>query len=121
MTDISVPARLSGRWWPEINAYTIKSVNVTWDESKRRSNLAKHGLDFRDALEVLESRFRLDVPVVRNGEARILAIAYSAKYLAALVTVIRDGDMVRIISFRHASEEEREVYYDWLENDYEDD
>ena len=121
MTDISVPARLSGRWWPEINAYTIKSVNVTWDESKRRSNLAKHGLDFRDALEVLESRFRLDVPVVRNGEARILAIAYSATYLAALVTVIRDGDMVRIISFRHASEEEREVYYDWLENDYEDD
>ncbi len=96
-------------------------MDVIWDENKRRANLAKHGLDFRDAAEVLESRFRLDVPVVRNGEERIFAIAYSSKYLAVLVTVVKDGDTVRIISFRHTSEEEGEVYYDWLENDFEND
>jgi uncharacterized DUF497 family protein len=95
-------------------------VKAVWNEAKRISNLAKHGLDFRDADEVLQSRFRLDVPVVRDGEQRILAISYSAKFLAVLVVVAKDADEIRIISFRHASEQEREVYYDWLENDYED-
>ena len=28
---------------------------LIWDESKRESNLRKHGLDFADAAEVLES------------------------------------------------------------------
>ena len=95
-------------------------MKAVWSEPKRISNLAKHGLDFRDADEVLQSRFRLDVPVVRDGEQRILAISYSAKFLAVLVVVAKDDDEIRIISFRHASEQEREVYYDWLENDYED-
>ncbi len=44
---------------------------IRWDERKRRSNLEKHGLDFRDADWVLESRYRLDVPVVRNDEMRL--------------------------------------------------
>jgi len=95
-------------------------VKAVWSEPKRISNLAKHGLDFRDADEVLQSRFRLDVPVVRDAEQRILAISYSAKFLAVLVVVAKDGDEIRIMSFRHASEQEPEVYYDWLENDYED-
>ena len=116
-----MPGVVESHWRLRINAYTINPVKVIWDESKRLSNLAKHGLDFCDAVEVLESRFRLDVPVVRNGEARIFAIAYSAKFLAVLVAVVQDGDEIRIISFRRASEEEREVYYEWLENDYEDD
>ena len=40
----------------------------TWDEAKRRSNLAKHGLDFANADMVLSSRYRLDIPVVRTNE-----------------------------------------------------
>ena len=95
-------------------------MKAVWNEAKRISNLAKHGLDFRDAEDVLQSRFRLDVPVVRDREQRILAISYSAKFLAVLVVVAKDGDEIRIMSFRHASEQEPEVYYDWLENDYED-
>lgn len=43
-------------------------IKLIWDEAKRRSNLVKHGLDFGDAGEVLESRFRLDIAVVRGGE-----------------------------------------------------
>lgn len=91
-----------------------------WDESKRISNLAKHGLDFTEADEVLQSRFRLDVPVLRGGEQRMLSISYSAKYLAVLVVVAKEADEIRVISFRHASEQEREVYYDWLENEHQD-
>jgi uncharacterized DUF497 family protein len=47
---------------------------LTWDESKRQTNLNKHGLDFADAGEVLASRYRLDVSVVRNGEQRLQSL-----------------------------------------------
>ena len=33
-------------------------MEVVWDEKKRHSNLAKHGLDFMDADLVLESNYR---------------------------------------------------------------
>ena len=39
---------------------------------------------------------------------------------AVLVVVAKDTDEIRIISFCHPSEQEREVCCDWLENDYED-
>ena len=50
-------------------------TRLTWDEAKRRINLAKHGLDFARASAVIESRYRLDVPVVRKGESRMLSIS----------------------------------------------
>ena len=43
---------------------------LIWDESKRQRNLRKHGLDFAHAAEVLESRYRLDIAIVRGGEVR---------------------------------------------------
>ena len=93
--------------------------DYTWDESKRQANLAKHGLDFADAGEVLESRFRLDVPVVRHGESRTQSLSYVFGCLAVLTVAhtARDGS-IRIISFRPASRREREVYDEWLENEY---
>jgi uncharacterized DUF497 family protein len=39
---------------------------LIWDEAKRQSNLLKHGLDFADAPEVLDSRYRLDISAARN-------------------------------------------------------
>ena len=89
-----------------------------WDEAKRLKNLRKHGLDFAQAAEVLESRYRMDVPVVRNGEARIQSISYSMGFLAVLTVAHADQDgPTRIISFRRASTKEREAYYGWLENE----
>lgn len=94
-------------------------TRLSWDEAKRRINLAKHGLDFARASAVLESRYRLDVPVVRNGEARLMSISYVLSFKAVLTVVHtgRDSGATRIISFRRASTVEREMYYAWLEND----
>lgn len=96
-------------------------MKLIWDETKRMSNLDKHGLDFRDAGEVLGSRFRLDIPVVRAGESRIQSISYALGFLAVLTVVHtgRDG-ATRVISFHRASRTQREVYYDWLENEFND-
>ena len=88
---------------------------MIWDESKRRSNLAMHGLDFRDAGEVVDSRYRLDIAAVHGGEVRMQSISYALGFLAVLHTE-RDG-ATRVISFRHASNEEREVYDGWLQDE----
>jgi uncharacterized protein len=94
-------------------------TRILWDETKRRTNLRKHGLDFLDALMVLESPYRLDIRSVRSGEKRTQSFAYVFDVLAVL-TVIHSsrGSALRIISFRTASQEERSAYHGWLENDY---
>lgn len=92
-------------------------TRLIWDEAKRRANLVKHGLDFAQAREVLDSRYRLDVPVACKGEMRVQSFSYVMKRLAVLMVVHtgRDG-AARIISFRPASEEESRRFYEWIAN-----
>lgn len=92
---------------------------ITWNEQKRAKNLDKHYLDFADAGLVLDSQFRLDVESTRNDEERTQSFAYVFDRLAVLTVVHLPGEQqLHIISFRTASKEEREVYHEWLENDY---
>ncbi|MBK6972862.1 MAG: BrnT family toxin [Sterolibacteriaceae bacterium] len=95
------------------------STRVLWDESKREANLDKHGLDFCDAVMVLESPYRLDVEAVRGGERRTQSFAYVFDVLAVLTVVhVARQNARRIVSFRAASEVERSAYYGWLEDDF---
>jgi uncharacterized DUF497 family protein len=97
------------------------AIELTWDETKRRKNLRKHGLDFAHAGEVLESRWRLDVPSAHGTEQRVRSISYALGFLAVLTVVhtTRDG-AARIISFRRASKEERSAYDEWLNDQHDD-
>lgn len=64
-----------------------------------------------------ESRLRMDVELVRNGELRVQSFSYVLNVLAVLTLVHTDrANAARIISFRRASFEECEAYYEWLEN-----
>jgi len=48
---------------------------------------------------------------VRGGEVRMQSIFYALGFLAVLTVVHTERDgATRVISFRHASNEEREVY-----------
>lgn len=97
------------------------TVKLIWDEAKRLSNLAKHGLDFAQADAVLDAQYLQNVPIDRKGETRVMSVAYALGFLAVLTVVHTDRDgMCRIISFRRASGKEREVYDEWLENGYDD-
>ena len=87
-------------------------MNITYDERKRLNNLTKHDLDFNDAHQVLESPFRLDIEMQRNNEKRIQSFAYVLDHLTVL-TIVHINEQ-RIISYRRASKEEREVYHEWL-------
>jgi uncharacterized DUF497 family protein len=97
-------------------------ARLIWDEAKRASNLAKHGLDFADSGWVLDSIYRLDIEIVRETargrELRVESFSYVLDVLAVLTVIHTDRDgAARIISFRPASDDEREVYYEWLESE----
>jgi uncharacterized DUF497 family protein len=51
-------------------------AKLSWYKTKRQINLRKHGLDFASAGVVLDSRYRLDIPVVHGTESRTLSISY---------------------------------------------
>jgi len=78
-------------------------------------NLGKHGLDFANADVVLDSRYRLDVSVVRKGEKRTQSFSYvfDCLYVLTVVHTDRNGT-TRVISYRPASEIETESYYEWI-------
>ena len=82
-----------------------------WDEAKRKSNLVKHGLDFKDAHLVYDNPDTCTYDSSRQGERRLLDLAFATVKgrLLALIYAER-GDDVRVISFRPASREEREQY-----------
>jgi uncharacterized protein len=82
-----------------------------WDEAKRKSNLKKHGLDFRDAYLVYENPQKCTYDASREDEYRLMDVALATVKgkLLTLVYVER-GEDIRIISFRNASREERKQY-----------
>jgi uncharacterized protein len=83
----------------------------SWDETKRRANLSKHGLDFAQAEQVFAGH-TLTRPDLRfaYGESRFSSVGM----LGAQVVVIahtETADMIRIISMRRATRHEREHYF----------
>ena len=85
-----------------------------WDESKRQANLAKHLIDFQDAVQIF------DEPVFektqhRHGEDRVLAIGLMQGIEIVVVYVIR-GKSRRIVSARRAHRDERQDYASHLKD-----
>ena len=76
---------------------------IVWDEPKRRSNLAKHGLDFAD----LDEAFFLSSMVVPAQQGRHMAIGRLADGTIAVVFALLGTEGVSVISMRPASRRER--------------
>jgi uncharacterized protein len=102
--------------WFEIRLpiFAFCSYNKTvyvWDEAKRKSNLKKHGLDFRDAYLVYENPNKCTYDASRDDEYRLMDVAMAVikGRLLTLVYAEREEE-VRVISFRNASREERKRY-----------
>ena len=88
-----------------------------WDDAKREANINQHGLDLAEGVMVYESPLKLEIETERKGEARVQAVAYVFDHLAVLsLAYTGRGDVVRFISLRYASRNERGAYYEWLEN-----
>jgi hypothetical protein len=83
----------------------------TWDETKRRENLHKHGVDF-----AIVEGFDWDNSVVfedvreRYPERRWVGFAPIAEKIHALVFTEPEENLTRVISLREATKRERRLY-----------
>jgi len=80
-----------------------------FDPRKSNANRAKHGIDFTEIQALWDDQRRLEVPARSDGEPRFLVIGTIAgKHWAVFITY--RAERVRIISARHAREEEIQLY-----------
>jgi len=87
-------------------------MKLTFDPAKDAANIIKHGLSLADALLVFDAPNKLTLQSPQKGEARLMDIAMVqvAGVVLVLVYVMRGPDVVRAISLRRASKQERKLY-----------
>ena len=91
-------------------------MQFLWDKRKRQTNLRKHGLDFRDAPDVLEG----DTITVLDdreeyGEERYITLGLLRDIVVVIVHT-EDAGTIRIISMRKATHYEENIYIDQVGN-----
>jgi len=96
---------------------TASELEVAWDPTKGRANLAKHGVSFAQAATVLTDPLALTVfdAAHSSDEERWFTLGTSSdgKLLAVAHTFQHTGletALVRIISAREATRRERQQY-----------
>ena len=89
-------------------------MHFTWDDTKRQSNLIKHGLDFADAATVFTlDTFTFEDRRFAYAEHRFITLGR----LGVTVVVIahtETPDTIHIISMRKAEKHEQLSYYKQL-------
>lgn len=81
-------------------------MQITWDEPKRLSNLAKHGVDFAD----LTVDFFLASVIVPAHSGRYKALGRQDGNLLSVVFAPLGTEAVSLISARPASKKERDLH-----------
>ena len=94
----------------------MQKIQFGWDENKNAANLRKHGITFEEASTVFYDDYAIefDDPDHSVDEERFLIIGYSHQSHICIVSYCyRDSNnIIRIISARLATKNEREVYYE---------
>jgi uncharacterized DUF497 family protein len=83
-----------------------------WDPGKRRSNVRRHGVDFLEAVTVLDHPLALTVPDEEHSavEERLRTIGWSSLGRLLVVVTSAGGPRPRIISARRATKRECDAY-----------
>jgi hypothetical protein len=85
-------------------------VGFEWDEGKARANRRKHGIDFADAVAVLEDPLAVTIPDGAAGEERFVTVGSDILgRILVVVFTVRDKQ-IRLISARKATRRERRRY-----------
>lgn len=88
-------------------------MQIEWDPSKAKSNEAKHGIAFEEAVESLFDPFAITGPDERHSdrELRERTIGMSGRLrVLVVITTEREGEVIRIISARKANGYEKSQY-----------
>ena len=84
------------------------AAGFEWDEAKRATNLATHGIDFEGALTIWDGP-TLERRSDRNGEERYTTVGMARGRIISVAWTPRNGAR-RIISARAARRNERQDY-----------
>jgi len=87
-------------------------MQFTWDQKKASSNLAKHGISFEEGATVFGDPLSNNFPDPDHSidEQRFIIIGASEQGRIIVVAHTDDGEIVRIISAREATNGERKSY-----------
>ena len=89
---------------------------ITWEESKRRRNLKKHGLDFADAEKVFKGvTYTYEDERLAYDEERFITLGLLREIVVSVVHT-EENDHIHIISMRKATKREREIYFESVTN-----
>lgn len=87
-----------------------RRISYQWDPDKANLNRINHGVDFADAVSVLEDDRAITVEDQRYEEERFITIGIDAIGRILVVVYTWRGDEVRLISARKADRSERQQY-----------
>lgn len=88
-------------------------MKFAWDENKNQLNIRKHGVDFRHAVYVFSDPFALSMPDdehSENEERWLLLGKNLSEQILLVVHSFRHDDVIRIISARKATSNEKTAY-----------
>lgn len=84
------------------------TVRFEWDEKKRRANLAKHGIDFLEAMEMFQGPMLVAADNRDDyGEDRLSGVGLSKGRILVVVFTEPRPNIIRVISLRKATKNEK--------------
>ena len=87
-------------------------VNITWDDIKRRANIAKHGLDFVDVGKVFAGpTFTIPDSRFDYGEERFVSIGLMDADVVVIVHTETENE-IRVISMRKGTANEQKIIFE---------
>lgn len=96
-----------------MHKYTYNEpMRYTFDPEKKAANLKKHGYDFEDAPQVIESDHTVTFEDRRFAydEQRFITLGMLRGEVVVIATAETDEE-IRLISMRKAERNEQEIYY----------
>lgn len=92
-------------------------MKFEWDTHKNRTNIAKHGFDFSDAVEIFDLPMLIASETRGDYEQRFVGIGFLRQRIVVVVYAQQDDDTIRVISLRKALRHERERFGQFLRDE----
>ena len=87
-------------------------MKIVWDETKRRANIKKHGLDFADAMHILAGiTWTFEDDRFDYGEQRFITLGM-LKHMVVVMVHTETTRELRMISMRKATRHEQTLYFE---------
>lgn len=92
--------------------FTLNNITFVWNSEKAQINTQKHnGIKFKQAAEAFFDPFLIVIDASRNNEARDAIIGLDTRWnLLYVVHIEYEDNLIRIISARKATRQERQEY-----------